>query len=165
MGLEEGLDTGPIYRQATLEIGEFEHAEALRARLGRLGCELLIDLLAGDVADESPIPQSGEVTYAAKILPGELRLDFHEGATICHRRVRIGKAWTTLRGRRLVILEARPRLDDLDPPAPVGSVIGDAVVTAEGRLQLIEVQAEGKRPQTWAEWALGARLQPDAHFD
>src|SRR5579875_3972325 len=47
MAVEEGLDTGPIFARAELEIGENEHLGPLRDRLVARGCELLVEVLAG----------------------------------------------------------------------------------------------------------------------
>ena len=75
----------------------------------------------------------------------------------------MGRAWTTWRDRRLLILaaiadEGRPDSTDAAPPGTIGT---DAAVAAgEGRLRLLIVQPEGRAALSAAEWIRGARLRP-----
>jgi methionyl-tRNA formyltransferase len=156
MALDEGLDTGPVYARALTSIGPEETADELRFRLGQMGTDLLLRLLAEGL--RTPEPQSGEPTYAPKVEPAELRLDFSQPAENCERVVRVGRAWTTWRGRRLLVLRARavPSTVDLSP----GEVRGAAVGTGRGDLLLMRVQVEGKAPMDAQAWERGARMAP-----
>ena len=73
MLLEEGLDTGPILLQQTMEIGPTQTAVDLFPALARAGAPLVVETLAG-LADGSihPQPQSHEVATFAP-LPGSRR--------------------------------------------------------------------------------------------
>jgi methionyl-tRNA formyltransferase len=155
MVVAEGLDTGPVYacREVPIEAGET--AAALTARLAGVGAGLLVESLAGRLGD--PAPQTGEPTYAEKITPADLHLDWTCPAEQLHRVVRVGRAWTTWRGDRLLVLLAEPVEGDLGRP---GSLRGDAVATGSGGLRLITVQPEGRRAIPAAEWLRGARPQP-----
>lgn len=146
MALEEGLDTGPVYRRAVVDIAPDETAAELRSRLAALGTEQLVSALAEGLGQ--PVAQEGEVTYAAKLTPEDLRLDWSLPAEQLARVVRVGHAWTTFRGRRLLVLRAR--VSD-------GSGEGLAVPAGGGVLSLLEVQPEGKGPMAAAAWARGAR--------
>lgn len=137
MAVEEGLDTGGVYRRAEVPIGPDETAAELRARLVEAGTRLLVEALAEGLGD--PEPQLGEPTYAAKIDPAELRIDWSRPPEELHRLVRIGGAWTTHRGRRLKVW--RTHLED-------------------GRLVIDEVQPESKGRMPFAAWANGARWKP-----
>jgi len=154
MELEEGLDTGPVYARAVTPIGSGETADELRHRLGEMGTELLLKKLS--VGLGAPEPQIGEPTYASKISPDELRLDFARAAEICNRVVRVGRAWTTWRGKRLLVHRARVLQQELFP----GQIQGHSVGTAKGALELVVVQPEGKPPMDGAAWARGARPRP-----
>ena len=156
MELEEGLDTGPVYARAVTPIGPEETADELRRRLGEMGTELLLRNLSVGLA--APEPQMGEPTYASKISPDELRLDFDQAADICNRVVRVGKAWTTWRGKRLLV--HRARVLDAQQGLSAGQIQGNTVGTAEGALELLVVQPEGKPPMDGAAWARGARPRP-----
>lgn len=155
MGLEEGLDTGPLYECRDVAIGAEQTVDELRAELSAIGTEMLVRLLAEGLPE--PTPQTGEPTYAAKVEPEEHRLDWALPALQLHRVVRLGQAWTTFRGQRLKVLRARVAPGglapgELDPPSL-------RVGTGDGALELIEVQPEGKGPQPAKAWRNGARLQ------
>jgi methionyl-tRNA formyltransferase len=150
MQLEEGLDTGPVHGCERVAIGPEETLDELRGRLVAVGTRLLVHSLQEGVGE--PTPQEGEVTYAAKLDPAELRLDWSRPAIELHRVVRLGRAWTTFRGGRLRVLRAR---------VVDGGDLSDAVMPAgEGALELLEVQPEGKRPMPAAAWLAGARPSP-----
>jgi methionyl-tRNA formyltransferase len=160
MRVEEGLDTGGVYRREEVEIGPDETADQLRARLADVGAKLLVDELAHGLVDrmDQAEPQVGEPTYAAKIEPAELHLDWSRPAVELHRVVRLGRAWTTWKGKRLLVLEARP------VAAPTtgepGSLDGDLIATGAGSLQLVRVQPEGKGALSADAWRRGARPGP-----
>ncbi|MDQ3570508.1 MAG: methionyl-tRNA formyltransferase [Actinomycetota bacterium] len=155
MALEAGLDTGPVHRCQRVAIGDEETADELRARLVDCGTQMLVDELGRGLGQ--PLPQVGEPTYAAKLEPEELRLDWTRPATELHRVVRLGRAWTTFRRRRLGVRKVAVTESG---PAP-GLLQGVVVGTGDGRgLALVEVQAEGRAPMTAADWLRGAR--PDA---
>ncbi len=167
MALEAGLDTGRIYARADTVIDDDETAEELRARLVDLGCRLLEDNLAHGVAG-LPIPrdQVGVPSYAEKILPGDLRIDWDQTAVEIRRVVRVGRAWTTWRGHHLGVLavevvataEGAPEGDGRVP----GTLSGTTVVTGRGtHLELVSVQPEGKRPMGAADWLRGVRAAPE----
>jgi len=148
MAVEEDLDTGGIYRRAEVEIGPDDDLERLRGRLVELGTGLLVDALREGLGPARP--QEGEVTYAAKLEPGERELDWSGRAIDVHRRVRVGGAHTTHRGKRLKVHATRV--------PPVGD--GPRVPAADGAVELVEVQPEGKGRVAASAWANGARWQP-----
>jgi methionyl-tRNA formyltransferase len=160
MELEEGLDTGPVYARAETPIGPGETADELRQRLGDIGNELLLRSLSEGLGD--PVPQVGEPSYAAKVEPEELHLDFSLPAEVVNRAVRIGRAWTTFRGKRLLVHRADVHPDDqaLFP----GQIQGNKVGTGQGALELLVVQPEGKPAMDAEDWARGARPRSNEHL-
>jgi len=171
MRLEQGLDTGPVLASQRVPIEPHEHAAALTNRLAVVGARLLVDALVDGVDALAPgDPQQGEPTYAAKIDPDELRLDWSRPAAELERLTRLDRAWTTFRGGRLRVLDARarPRLAGEGPgeaaagsaPAVPGTMVGTAVVTGAGVLELLDVQPAGKRPMPATAWLQGARPRP-----
>lgn len=172
MALEEGLDTGPVYARSETPILPGETVVELRERLGQLGTSMLLELLARwpDGVGE-PEPQRGEPTYAAKLSREELELDWSRRAVELEALVRVGRAWTSFRTKRLLVHRARlvdsPPSDGAASREP-GTLIGATVVTGDSvasgatgsALELVEVQAEGRAVQSFAEWARGARPQP-----
>ena len=145
MQIEEGLDTGGVYRRATVPIGPTTTGDELRAELVAVGTKLLIDALAEGLGD--PQPQQGEPTYAPKLDPAELHVDWSAAPEQIDRLIRLGGAWTTFRGRRLKLIEAE--LVGNEPDDRLG---GDRV----GGLRLVRVQPEGRAAMAFADWARGA---------
>ncbi|MGH9123838.1 MAG: methionyl-tRNA formyltransferase [Acidimicrobiales bacterium] len=166
MELEEGLDTGPVLGRREVAIGDDETAGELREALTAAGTDLLLTQLAAGLAPGCP--QEGEATYAAKIDPGELHLDWTQPAVQLHRVVRVGRAWTTFRGRRLGIVRTASPWDEATGEAPGSLVIsrnGVTVATGDGRLSLAEVQPEGRSAMAATAWVNGAHVAPGERFE
>jgi methionyl-tRNA formyltransferase len=169
MAVEAGLDTGAIYAEDSTVIDDDETADELRSRLVVMGSGLLDHLAGGMATLPRPRDQVGTPSYAEKILPGELELHWDQPALQLNRVVRLGRAWTTYRGRRLGVVRARPASED-EPTGGPSTGVGDAepgtldgAVVAAGdgtRLRLVTVQPEGKRPMDAADWARGFRPEP-----
>jgi methionyl-tRNA formyltransferase len=145
MQIEEGLDTGGVYRVAIVPIGPTTTGDELRAELVEVGTELLVDALAEGLGE--PQPQEGEPTYAPKLDPEELHVDWSVAPEQIDRVIRLGGAWTTFRGRRLKLIEA-----ELVGGEPDDRLAGDRV----GGLRLVRVQPEGRAVMAFADWARGA---------
>lgn len=160
MRLEAGLDTGPVLACRSVPVDD-AHAGALTEKLSQLGAAIVVELLAGGVASLGPgHPQQGEATYAAKVEPGELRIDWGRPVVEVHRLVRLDRAWTTFRGRRLRVLDARPVPATPGRPDAPGTLEGTVVATGAGRLELLVVQPEAKRAMTAADWRRGVSPAP-----
>ena len=165
------IDTGAVHRRASTRIGSHETADELRARLCELGIGLLLDALAEGFDD--PVPQEGEMTWADKIEPGELRVDWSASAEHVLRLVRVGGAWTTYRGRRLKVLDARlgtgagqsggPGTISLGPRSGRSPAV--EVATGCAALELVTVQSEGRAAAGARDWANGARIVGGEKFD
>jgi methionyl-tRNA formyltransferase len=149
MVIEEGMDTGGVYARAEVPIDPDETADELRARLAALGTDLLLANLRDGLPE--PKPQQGEPTYAHKIDPAELRIDWDRPALDIHRLVRIGGAWTTFRGHRLKVWRTA-----LGPAGPEGI----EVPARDEVIQLVEVQPEGRRRIPARAWANGVHWRP-----
>ncbi len=156
MGLEAGLDTGPVYARAMTGIGSEETVTDVRNRLATMGRELLVASLAQGLG--APEAQDGEATYAPKIEAAELQIDWTRPTEELLRLIRLERAWTTWRGKRLVVAAAGPTSGP-SPGAP-GTVAGDVVATGNGALRLVAVTPEGRARVDAAAWARGARLAP-----
>jgi methionyl-tRNA formyltransferase len=157
MAVEEGLDTGGVHACRTVEIGAHEYAEELRDRLVDASVELLLQTLAHGIGPAQP--QVGTPTYADKIEPADLLLDWSRSAVEVERVVRVGGAWTTFHGHRLKVWRARARADAEHALAP-GQLDGVLIGTGQGLLELQEVQPEGKARRDAEAWVLGARPRP-----
>jgi methionyl-tRNA formyltransferase len=174
MLMDEGLDSGPILSTAETTIGPEEDAGSLGSRLSALGAPLLVETLRG--LDEGTVaPRSQDhnaATYASKLLPDERTIDWDQPADAVVRKVRAFApdpgAVTTFRQGRLKVLVARVHPDASRMPADVsgpGAFLGwdrNPLIHAwPGVVELVEVAPAGRRRMSGAEWARGARIQPD----
>jgi len=145
MAVEEGLDTGGIYARHELPIGPDEYADRLRTRLVDAGTQLLVGTLRAGLP--APVAQEGEPTYAAKLTPEDLRIDWSAPKEHIHRQVRVGGAWTTWNGERFKVWRtARFPFE--------GGVLHP---TGTDPIELLEVQPAGKPRMDARAWANGAR--------
>lgn len=157
MAIDSGLDTGAVYSCEKVAIGAEETADELRARLSDLGAEMIVKALEDGLG--TPVPQQGEATYAEKIEPEDLHLSWDRSASELHRVVRVGRAWTSWRGKRLLVLRADV-VPGSDPGSQPGELRGGVVSTADGGLRLLRVQPEGRAPIDASDWIRGARPLP-----
>jgi len=164
MAVEAGLDTGPVYAEVATAIDPEESVEVLRTRLVGIGCRMLVEhLVDGRAGLPVPRDQVGNPSYADKILSHELELDWDLPALQLRRVVRLGRAWTTFRGKRLRVLAAGHAdsggtIPELEPGRLDGAEVGAGDGT---RLLLRTVQPEGKRPMDALDWLRGVPPRPD----
>ncbi|MFE3038000.1 methionyl-tRNA formyltransferase [Streptomyces canus] len=164
--IEEGLDSGPIYGTVTEEIRHTDTSGDLLTRLAFAGAGLLAATMDG-IADGSlkAVPQPTEgITVAPKITVEDARVDWAAPALRVDRVVRgchpAPGAWTTFRGERLKLIQVQPVPDrtDLAPGALAVGKNSVHVGTGSYAVELLWVQAQGKKPMKAADWARGARI-------
>jgi methionyl-tRNA formyltransferase len=154
MALEPTLDTGPVFARSEVEVDD-KRLSVLRDECLSAGTADLLGLLSvPTVAWPQPEPQVGEATYAKKLRDDELELDFSRPAREVLRTVRLERARTHARGRRLVVLDAEVLDEDTGEP---GEFHDDVVACGVGALRLVTVVPEGRRAMTPSEWRRGLR--------
>lgn len=155
MDVEETLDTGAVYARAEMPITDVITASELTRDLSVLGEKLLVKTLQNGLG--VPVPQAGEPTYAAKITTEDQRIDWSKPAVDIVRTVRAVRAFTTVDGARLRILEARPVGESVQQ----GHVTPTGCVGAgSGAVQLLKVQPEGKQAMDVDAWLRGRASRP-----
>lgn len=179
MLLEEGLDTGPILLQQTVEIGPDQTAVDLFDILAKAGAPLVVETLAG-LADGTlhPQPQNhAGATFAPLLDREDGRMDFAARTAIeLKNRWRGFQPWpgafTTLDGRKLIV----HRMEVATAPHPDGlSIAEPGQIRIEDRrffvccadhtwLELLEIQMEGKKRITAAEFLRGNPLASGARL-
>jgi methionyl-tRNA formyltransferase len=159
MKVEEGLDTGPVYAVRAVALDDEIGLTDLRHQLVGVASEMVVDALAGGWAGlPEPRPQEGEATRADKVTREDLHLRWEEAAVQLRRVVRLERAWTTFRGKRLGVLRASCETHEgVVDAAPPGTLIGTAVATGRGTLHLVTVQPESRSPMSAEEWVRGIR--------
>jgi methionyl-tRNA formyltransferase len=146
MGMEAGLDTGPVRAIGRTAIGN-QSAGALTAELAQIGARLIVEVLEDPNAHPAtPQPEHG-VTYAAKLDKAETRLDFTLPAVQVARQVQafapMPGAFFELGGERIKVLAAE--VDD-GGVGSAGTVIDDqlTIACAEGAIRPLLVQRAGR---------------------
>jgi methionyl-tRNA formyltransferase len=172
MLLEEGLDTGPILLQQTVEIGPDQTSIDLFDLLAKSGAPLVVETLAG-LANSTihPQPQNHSfATFAPLLNREDGRMDFAARTAVeLKNRWRGFQPWpgafTVLDGKKLIVhrmqVAAKP-LSELSIAAPGELHIEDHrifVACAEDTwLELVELQLEGKKRLAAAEFLRGNPL-------
>lgn len=166
MVLEEGLDTGPVLGAFETEIGEWESAGQLTARLSVLGADLVTSLLVGfcDGDVEAADQFGGAATVAPKVTPAEARIDATLGVDDIIRMVRAFHprpgASLFINGERLGVLYVAGHAAQV-PCGEIHAVEGAAVLgVGDGALELIEVRPAGKSSMPGRAWMNGRRREP-----
>lgn len=155
MEIAEALDEGDVYARTESPVAN-QTLDELRESLVQASCDLLVTELNNGLG--TPEPQAGDVTYARKLKSDDFALDFSEPAEQLARVIRLGRAHTTLHGKRFAIKAASVHGERCDM-AP-GALNGVRVATGQGWLVLETVQPEGKKPVAADDWRRGARVDP-----
>ncbi|MGW3016621.1 methionyl-tRNA formyltransferase [Streptomyces longwoodensis] len=167
--IEEGLDSGPVYGTLTEEIRPTDTSGDLLTRLAFAGAGLLAATMDGiEDGTLKAVPQPGDgVSLAPKITVEDARVDWAAPALRVDRVVRgctpAPGAWTTFRGERLKLIQARPVPERTDlTPGQLAVGKNDVFVgTGSYAVELLWVQAQGKKPMRAADWARGVRITDD----
>ncbi|WP_221355664.1 methionyl-tRNA formyltransferase [Streptomyces beigongshangae] len=164
--IEEGLDSGPVYGTVTEEVRPADTSGDLLTRLALAGSGLLaatVDGIEDGTLKAVPQPADG-VTLAPKITVEDARVDWTAPALRVDRVVRgctpSPGAWTVFRGERLKLVQVVPVPGRTDL-APGALAVGKNNVyagTGSHAVELVWVQAQGKKPMRAADWARGVRI-------
>ena len=160
MAMTAGLDCGPVFDTAEIDIGPAETAAELHDRLAALGGSLLVTKLDGILAGTmEPVKQDESLaTYAPKIRTQDAEIDWSLPADELARRVRAYNpspgAFFFADSHRIKVWRATLADGDARP----GTVLRydrEAIVVAcgLGALQLDELQMPGRRRATAQEFA------------
>ena len=174
--LKHEIDTGDIIQQERIEILPTDNVGDVHDRLMALGAKLTVktiaDLIAGRV---TPIPQDQligdtEPTPAPKIFKEDCKIDWTLPAEKIHNLVRglspYPAAWATLEAsnaapRQMKIFETR--ITSLSPLAPGHVELtpdGHSIIvgTATSPIEILSIQAPGKKRMPIADFLRGSRL-------
>jgi methionyl-tRNA formyltransferase len=176
MRVEAAMDSGPLLLQRSCSILAEDTAGSLHDRLAHLGAEALadaLDLIARGMDRWQPQDHAC-ATFAPKIGDRDCRLDLSEPPGALVNRIRglspsPGAYLAGAASRRLKVLRAAAaagsgpagvilRFDDAGPVIGTGPAGPSAHPSGPAALLILEVQPEGKRRMTGAEYARGKRL-------
>ncbi|RSO02362.1 methionyl-tRNA formyltransferase [Streptomyces sp. WAC 05379] len=164
--IEEGLDSGPVYGTVTEAIRSTDTSGDLLTRLAFAGAGLLsatMDGIEDGTVKAVPQPADG-ITLAPKVNVEDAHIDWSAPSLRVDRLVRgctpAPGAWTSFRGERLKLIQVQPvpGRDDLAPGALSVGKNNVYVGTGSYAVELLWVQAQGKKPMRAADWARGVRI-------
>jgi methionyl-tRNA formyltransferase len=167
MYMDEGLDTGDILLQSTIDVRPDDTGGSLHHRLAKVAPEPLLEsleLLAKGNAPHTP-QDNAFATYAPKLKREDGKIDWSNSAEAIERKIRAFNPWPgalmiikTNGTRNLKIFSAEV-VDLQGRPGEILRSQNELVVAAgKGALSLSEVQVEGKRRMSAAEFLCGHRM-------
>jgi len=173
--IQQQIDTGDMIAREEITIGPDETAGELHDRMMVLGGALLTrtvqDIFAG-TAQRQPqrAAPDGQLHEAPKLTPAITRIDWTRTVRAVHDKVRglspFPGAWTQLHvddkaPMHFKVFRSRP-VNEPMPATPGTAVVKDDrmfVQCADGALELLEVQPEGKRRMPVSELVRGLRFE------
>jgi methionyl-tRNA formyltransferase len=162
MGMEIGLDTGPVMLTAKTPISETDTMGDVHDRLSQAGAALMVEglkRLESGTAVLTPQTEDG-LTIAAKVSPAEARIDWTKSGGQVGAHIRglspFPGAWFELNGQRIKALNAIAA----DGRGEPGQVIDDMLLVAcgSGAVRLTRLQRAGKGAMTAEEFQRGSRI-------
>ncbi len=164
MGMEAGLDTGPMLLRDAVPITAKTTAAMLHDQLSEMGARLILPALEGFVSGTMlPQTQSEEgVTYAEKLTREDGRIDFARPAAELDLQVRAllpwPGTWFTWRGEAIKLGAACVA----EGQGAAGQILDDRFTVACGRgaLRLLKVQRPGKAWRDGAAFLRGFDAGP-----
>lgn len=171
MAMDEGLDTGAVFRQVAVPISEDETGGSLHDKLAEAGAEALLAAIPKIVSGEIlAVPQGEMTTPYAKQLKKEMgRLDFTRSAAELERLIRGLNPWPSaysyLNGKQCKLWKAETAPGD-GIPGTVTEVTRESftVQTGDGRLVIRELQLEGKPRMKTGDFLRGNRITVGQQF-
>ena len=179
MFMDEGMDTGDMILQESLEIGEDETTGELWDRMGDLGAKLLVQTISKleEVKKKIPDPRSldevkqlmnakaqeGEATIAPMLDKEMSKIDWNKTAREIHNLVRglnpIMGTYTYCEGKKLKIWKTKLVKDDSKIGKP-GEILkadksGLVISTGEGNLEILELQGENAKKMDYKSFLNG----------
>jgi len=163
MRIDAGLDTGDVLLKQEVAIGEEETAPELAAKLAVFGAEILGKTLATLRQLTGEKQDTHRATYAPILKREDGHVDWSRPAREILNRIRGFQPWPGCygfrRGQRLHIWKARPAELELKPGELSARGRQLFAGCGEGAIELVEVQAEGKKRMSAADFLNGAQIE------
>lgn len=174
MFMDEGMDTGPILLQRSIDIKPDDNALTLGKTLSSEGASLLVETLDRLEADSiKPRPQeSALATECHPIVKSDGLIDWSRPASDLYNRFRAFYPWpgsfSFLKGKRITLHDMKPLPISRKDSSP-GTILActpegiDVACGCEG-LRLLKLQREGKKTLSATEFVAGFSIQIGDRF-
>ncbi|MCI6730963.1 MAG: methionyl-tRNA formyltransferase [Lachnospiraceae bacterium] len=171
MWMDKGLDTGDMLLKKEIRLAEDETGGSLFDRLSECGCELILETLdALENGTAVRTPQTGESTYAKILTKNTGNIDWNQSAVQIERLIRGLNPWPSafsyLNGKMIKIWSAR--VNEMHKGEPGEIIHADKssfiVCCGEKSLEILELQAEGKKRMSCDAWLRGVRIENGMKF-
>jgi methionyl-tRNA formyltransferase len=164
MRIDAGLDTGDMLLKRETGIGEDENAIELGERLSVMGADLLVETLQG-LAAGTIVPEkqdNAQATLVPLLKKEDGLIDWTRPAWDIHNQVRGLQPWpgahTTFRGQPLQVWQTKLLATSSTTPGSLISIKPLIVSCGSSGLELLEVQQQGRKRMSGADFANGQRL-------
>jgi methionyl-tRNA formyltransferase len=172
-----GLDAGPCLAQQRTPIDPDEDAATLEARLAKLGAGAVLQVveqLASGAA--KPVEQNpGEASKAPRLTKDHGAIDWSRSALEIKNQVRAVRPWPRANtfwhraeGAPMRLNIDRVQLAAFGEPASAGGVVNAderlIIATGRGALEVLQLQAAGKRSMSAGEFLRGNRVSTGDRF-
>ena len=175
--LKHEIDTGDIIRQERIEIKPEDNVGDVHDRLMLLGADLTIDtiehIIAGDLKTipQDDLLQGAEPTPAPKIFKETCRINWERKAIDVHNLVRglspYPAAWTEIKDGSEAPISAKifeTAVVEYNGDLIPGKITIDGnrlmVDCADARIEILSLQAAGKKRMSAADFLRGSRFSP-----
>lgn len=161
--IDQGLDTGDVVLDASIEISNEDTYQDLEKKLSQLSKNILPMFFEKLAANTKMIPQDNmQATYAEKINKTEAKIDWQDDAILINQKIRAFNpnpgAWFELDGKRIKIMGSKI----IDKNGKPGEIMTDEFIIACGSqaIQPTTLKKEGKGLVTLAEFLKGNQVIP-----
>lgn len=172
MRVTERMDAGPILLQRKVRLTHDETQGSLKAKLAELGGAALLEALTLLRRGELAATEQDDTlaTYTSPIAKEHAVIDWQADAGLIERMVRAYDPWPVARTKlgqdEMLVWRVRLMSDREvsieSPTAPPGTLVklkpGPIVKCGQGLLELVEVQAPGRRRMAAADFMRGRRV-------
>ncbi len=134
MLIDQEMDAGDIVYQEEINIDQNENLQSLHDRTAEIGASLMVNALRADLEKIRKAQDHSKATKCKKIKKEDSQINWNEAPQKIHNVVRAIGGFTMKDGKRVKILKTQMR---------------------EGKLEILEVQPEGKQKMNYADYVRG----------
>jgi len=170
MKIEKKLDAGPVCNYYKINIANKDNAETISEKLSLLAADKILDNIDNILDDKIEFKDQNhdKATYASKIEKLEGKINWENTAEDIIGKINglypVPGAWFIYKGERYKILKAEIAFG----LGEAGEVIDNYLEIScnnKKSIKIIEIQRQGKRPQSINEFILGSQIKKGSNLN